>query len=232
MIKKEEIYTQVFQWEWSLKTSSTVRRDVVSSRKIKTFVTETTCSSLPSVNTTLRRIEIFSLSLHETDISPFLWIPTKENCSENWLFPVFALSLSLPSDVRLGRCCVFLALHSCLFCMFNHHSLKVQTITAEPDASRHVISVHIGTLFMTRPAILTFTDTCLSTESCDIVNRSTSASVSWVWWHIGRVTKIHKQKTRQRTFNGTAPKQKVEKWARYLGTRLKHIKIIFGSYFL
>jgi hypothetical protein len=163
--------------------------------------------------------------LHEINIPLLLRILTKGNFRIELTGSGFRCLTAFRRS-RVGGCFV------CLFCMFKHNSLQVRAINAEPDASWQVISVHVDTLFMTRPAIFTFSDTRVSTESRDIVNLlSTVLFRNFDGTQIGCPTFIN-QKTRQRTFNGSAPKQKVEKWTRYLGTGFKYIQKIFWKLFL
>jgi hypothetical protein len=63
------------------------------------------------------------LTLQSATLFHRLMFVTTDNSWHNFLVLLF-----LPSDICFRRDCIFLLLHGCLFCMFNHHSLKVQIV--------------------------------------------------------------------------------------------------------
>lgn len=108
------------------------------------------CSSLHHLYTPpLRGLKISAscwVMLRETDILFCLWIYADDSfCIELMSFSYRYFRFS---NVCLRGCCIFLPLHSCLFFMFNHNSLKVQTVTAAPDTSWCVFPVYTNTSFL------------------------------------------------------------------------------------
>jgi hypothetical protein len=116
-----------------------------------------------------------------------LWICTNENFHVELTssgFCCFHLQMSTLRDRVLS--CRFTAV--CLFCTFNHQSLKLWTINMTPDTFWHIIHFILTLIFLTLSANFMFSHFRISTESCDNVRQWSDNFVSWLWQYF---TKPH-----------------------------------------